>query len=115
MAAIGLLLPTKLGVEFARERKKVDNPEDIKTISVFWRCPLMKHTVSGQAPPTSELGQQLTLALGPELSQEVEGPRRPRGRPRLLSESQGTGEKASPGRRLHQHHLLAFQIAGKMR
>jgi hypothetical protein len=29
----------------------------------------MKHTVSGQAPPTSELGQQLTLALGPVLSQ----------------------------------------------
>ncbi len=47
----------------------------------------MKHTVSGQAPPTSELGQQLTQALGPVLSQEVEGQRRPRGRPRLLSES----------------------------
>ncbi len=51
----------------------------------------MNHTVSGQAPTSSpaagELGQHLTAALAPVLSQEVRSQRRPRGRPRELCES----------------------------
>jgi len=47
----------------------------------------MNHTISGQAPTASELGEQLTQALGPVQGQQVESHPHRRGRPRLLSQS----------------------------